>query len=199
MKTIIALAAALTVGAAYAQTSGTGHTHMFEFSSSTVEKGVLGFKQTKTPGNRSENTSEWNLGVNYAYSIPAMPAIQLGGRLNYLKDNSSSTDTENYGAAILAYWNFRDGNGALDLSNSLFAKVLVGMSWINRYGSSANNEELTNAEIALGKRMSLNRWGAAHLVYSPEIAWTTLNSTTNASTGYAQGLELRFLQFSVFF
>jgi hypothetical protein len=198
MKTLIAMAAALLMGSAFAQETN-GTTHMFEFSSTAMESGALKFLRNKTPGNDASNNVALDITLNYAYSLPTLQNLQLGGRLNYNKLDQKATNTEDYGLSALAYWNFRDANGKLDLTNSVFAKILLGYSWNHNYGSGGSSDEVSNLEVAVGKRWTMAKWGANHLVYSPEVAWNTTNSTTNSAAGYTNGLEIRFLQFSVFF
>jgi hypothetical protein len=204
MKTILALAAALAMGTAYAQTgsspldSSTGTRHMFEFNADSVLKGVFSLDKSKTPGTSADNDSELDLRLNYAYQLPMIPRIQVGGRLNYLKDTNTSGDIENWGFQVGGIYNHSN-----DLRNSVYASLYVGMNWNKEYGSATRggnyDDEVLISTIALGKRYSMEGWGIKHLTYTPEIALQNRNSTTGGDFEYNQSLQFRFLQFSVFF
>ena len=198
MKTIIALGTALLLmGSAFAQDgmgSGAGYKHMFEFNADSVLGGLFSFDKSKTPGKDADNDTELKLDLNYAYSLPTMPRLQLGGRVNYLKDTNSSGDIENYGLQVGAIWNH-----SADLQNSLYASLYLGMLWNKEYGGGGGNDEVRVSTIAVGKRFSMDRWGIKHLTYTPEIALQNRNSTTGGDFEYNQSLQFRFLQFSVFF
>jgi hypothetical protein len=197
MKTIIALGTALLLmGSAFAQEggNGAGYKHMFEFNADSVLKGALSFDKSKTPGKDADNDTQLDLNLNYAYALPTMPRLQLGGRLNYLKDTNSGGDIENYGLQVGAIWNH-----TADLQNSLYASLYLGMLWNKEYGSDGGNDEVRVSTIAVGKRFAMDRWGIKHLTYSPEIALQNQNSTTGGDFEYTQSLQFRFLQFSVFF
>lgn len=197
MKTIFAMAAALLIsGSALAQDFGAGYRHMFEFNADSVLGGLFSFDKSKTPGKKADNDTELDLRLNYAYSLPSMPRIQLGGRLNYLKDTNTAGDIENWGFQVGAIWNH-----SADLQNSMYASLYLGMLWNRVYGSAAGNtmDEVRQSTIAIGKRFSMDRWGIKHLTYSPEIALQNENSTTGGNFEYQQSLQFRFLQFSVFF
>jgi hypothetical protein len=202
MKTILALATALMMGSAFAQNgsspmdSSSGSRHMFEFNADSVLRGVFSFDKSKTPGKDADNDTELNLSLNYAYQLASMPRLQLGGRLNYLKDTNAGGDQENYSFMVGAI-----ANNTSDLQNSAYASLYLGMGWNNEYGGTGGNsdDELLTSILAVGKRFSMERWGIKHLVYSPEIALYNQNSTTGGDLEYTQSLQFRFLQFSVFF
>lgn len=204
MKTISAVAAAaLMMGTAYAQTgsapmgSSTGTRHMFEFNADSMLKGVLSFDKSKTKGQSADNDTALNLNLNYAYSLETMPRLQLGGRLNYAKGAVSGRgDAEDYGFQVGAILNHSE-----DLQNSIYASLYLGMNWANTYGPSTvgRKDEVLLSTIAVGKRFSLQPWGIKHLTYTPEIALQNRTSTTGSALQYAQSLQFRVLQFSVFF
>lgn len=172
-----------------------GNRHMFEFNADSSLFGVLSFDKSKTKGNSTDNDTQLNLDLNYAYSLPMHPKLQLGGRAIYLKDVNSNGDQENWGAQVGAIYNLSD-----DLQNSIYGSVYVGMLWNHEYGDSgAGNDEVRLGTVAVGKRFNLERWGIKHVTYSPEVALQTRNSTTSSSFDYSQDLQFRFLQFSVFF
>lgn len=192
MKTIFALATALFVGSAFAQT-----THMFEFNADSVLKGVLSFDKSKTRGSSADNDTQLGLNLNYAYSIPTMPRLQIGGRANYEKGTAGGRgDFEDYSMQVGAIVNMWE-----DLRDSPYASLYVGYGWDNTYGSAAagRKDEVMTTTLAVGKRFSLDRWNIKHLTYTPEIALQNLNSTTGSALEYSQNIQFRFLQFSVFF
>ena len=202
MKTILALATALIMGTAVAQEgsspldSSTGSRHMFEFNADSILQGVLSFNKVKNNGQKADNDTALNLKLNYAYSLPQMPRIQVGTRFMYEKGNvTGQGDAENYGLALGAIYNH-----SADLRNSIYLSLYAGLGWYNTYGAGLNDDEVLTTTLALGKRFSLESWGINHLTYTPEIAIQSENSTTSANgVEYAQDLQLRFLQFSVFF
>ena len=199
MKTIFALGAALLLmGSAFAQNGGVGagYKHMFEFNADSVMRGIFSFDKSKTPGNASDNDTQLDLRLNYAYALEQLPRIQLGGRVNYLKDTNTSGDIENYGFQVGAILNH-----SADLQNSIYASLYLGMIWNQVYGSASGNtmDEVMQSTLAVGKRFSLDQWGIKHLTYTPEIALQNQNSTTGGNLDYSQSLQFRFLQFAVFF
>jgi hypothetical protein len=195
MKTILAFATALVIStSAYAQHGGTRH--MFEFNADSILQGVLSFEKSKTRGNKSDNDTQLDLKLNYAYSIPTMPRLQVGGRLNYVKGTEAGRgDLEDYGAQVGAIVNMWS-----DLRNSPYASLYVGLDWANTYGGTAGRkDEVLRSTLAVGKRYSLERWGISSLTYTPEVALENINSTTGSNVEYVQNIQFRFLQFSVFF
>ncbi len=169
---------------------------MFEFNADSVLQGVLGFNRSKTKGESADNDSVVDLDLNYAYSLPQMPRIQVGARVMYnIGSEAAMGDFENYGMQIGAIYNH-----SADLRNSIYLSLYGGLAWYNRYGAgSTPDDEVISSTLALGKRISLENWGINHLVYTPEIALHSENSTTGSTIEYTQNLELRFLQFSLFF
>lgn len=204
MKTILVLAAVFAIGTANAQSdsspldSSTGTRHMFEFNADSVLGGLFSLDKSKTPGSSADNDSELDLRLNYAYQLPMMQRIQVGGRVNYLKDTNSSGDIENWGFQVGGIYNHSN-----DLRNSLYASLYVGMNWNKEYSSTARggnfDDEVLISTLAFGKRYSMEGWGIKHLTYTPEIALQNRNSTTRGDFEYNQSLQFRFLQFSVFF
>lgn len=216
MKKILAIAALVLLNSAQAQSndgsesfwgtsmgtgqseasgSGGGNRHMFEFGADSSVFGLLSFDKSKTRGNESDDDTQLNLDLNYAYSLPMYPRLQLGARGLYLKDVNSLGDQENWGAQVGAIFNLSD-----DLQSSAYASLYLGMLWNHDYGSSqAGDDEVRIGTVAVGKRFNLERWGLKHVTYSPEVALQTRNSTTSSSFDYSQDLQIRFLQFSVFF
>lgn len=202
MKTILALATALVMGtSAYAQESpldsSSGSRHMFEFNADSVLQGILSFDKSKTKGGSADNDTQLELHLNYAYSLPTMPRLQLGGRVNYEKGTEGGRgDLEDYGLEVGAIVNWMS-----DLENSPYASLYLGMGWDNTYGNPAagRKDEVLSSTLAVGKRFAMDEWGIKHLVYTPEIALENLNSTTGSALEYSQNIQVRFLQFAVFF
>ena len=201
MKTIFAaLASVFFLSTAFAQEatspmdSPSGSKHMFEFNADSILGGLISFDKSKTRGNEADNDTQLNLNLNYAYALPIMPRLQVGTRLLYLKDVNSTGDVENYGLQIGAILNH-----TANLENSAYLSGYIGMLWNHEYQRGGSNDETRIATLAVGKRFSMEQWGIKHLVYQPEIALQARNSTTSGSFDYSQDLQLRFLQFSVFF
>jgi hypothetical protein len=219
MKTIFALATALLMGSAYAVSDynygnnygngngsvgmGTGQSdgssystrHMLDFNADSSLFGMLSFGKSKARGTGTDNSTKLNLDLNYAYSLPMHPRLQLGVRALYVKDTNSAGNVENWGAQVGAIYNLSD-----DLTNSFYGSIYLGMLWNHEYGTSgAGNDEVRMSTIAIGKRFNLERWGIKHVTYTPEIALQNKNSSTKRSFDYTQDLQFRFLQFSVFF
>ncbi len=218
MKTILALATVLLMGSAYAQSdygssdsswgdnfssgSGTGQgtatggdQHMIESNVDSLIRGAYSFDKSKTRGSSADNDSQLDLVLNYAMKIK--DNWQAGVRLNYKKDTDSSGDTEDYGFKVGAYYNFDD-----NLMESMYLSLFTGLEWSKFYGSGTADDEVWKTTLAFGKRFGLARWNVAHLTYSPEIALVTANSTTGSKGSnleYSQSVQLRFLQFSLFF
>ncbi len=203
MKALLILATVLTMGNfSYAQTMGvsplkssTGTKHMFDFNADSVLRGVLSFGKSKLPGEDSDSDIQMDVRLNYAYQLDSMPQLQLGTRLDYLKDTASAGDIENWGIQIGGIW-----NQSTDLLNTMYASLYLGMLWNKEYGPGVGeNDEVLYSTLALGRRYSMEKWGVKHLTYTPEIAFQNRNSTNGGDFSYTQSLELRFLQFSVFF
>jgi hypothetical protein len=81
----------------------------------------------------------------------------------------------------------------------MYLSLFTGLEWLQTYGNGNPRDEVWKTTFAFGKRFGLARWNVAHLVYSPEIALVTANSTKGTTVEYQQNVQLRFLQFSLFF
>lgn len=169
---------------------------MFEFNADSVLQGILSFEKSKTRGSSADNDTQLDLTLNYAYSLPTMPRLQLGGRMNYTKGTEAGRgDLEDYGAEVGAILNH-----SADLRNSFYASLYLGLGWANTYGgANSGTDEILTSTVAVGKRFGMEAWGINHLTYTPEIALENINSTTGSALEYSQNIQLRFLQFSVFF
>ncbi len=176
--------------------SSSGSRHMFEFNADSVLKGILSFDKSKTRGSEADNDTQLDISLNYAYSLPTMPMLQLGGRLNYDKGTMAGRgDLEDYSAEVGAILNL-----SADLRNALYASLYLGLGWANTYGgANSGTDEILTSTLAVGKRFGMDAWGIKHLTYTPELALENINSTTGSSLEYSQNLQFRFLQFSVFF
>lgn len=204
MKKILALTlATLTAGSVFAQSDapagntnvGSEMNNMITFDADSVLNGSLNLTKSKTPRNSADNDTALKLNLNYFWASKWMQNLQYGGGLNYLKATNDAGDVENYGFDIGAIYNLSD-----DLTQSFYGKVLLGMDWNHKYsGKGQGDDEVFNTTFAFGKRFSLEHFGMRHLVYTPEIALTNANSTTGGNLEYSQAVELRFLQFAVFF
>ena len=204
MKTIFALvAASLMIGSAYAQPANPRH--MFEFNADSVLQGVFSLDKSKTKGSPSDNDTQLDLNLNYAYALPMLPQLQVGSRINYGKGTEFGRgDFEDYGLEVGGIWNFSPNMSEVDLMNSMYVSLYLGLGWTNNYGNDSTidvqrKDEIISSTFAVGKRFGLTALGMNHVVYSPEIALESANSTTGSSLEYTQNIQFRFLQFSVFF
>lgn len=222
-KTILAVTTALLMTAAYADPNynstsdygtgsgwdsnyressmGTGQsadagndTHMIESNVDSLIRGAYSFDKSKNRGSSADNDSQADLVLNYAFKFH--DRWQFGTRLNYLHRTAQLGDQENYGFQLGLFYNFSE-----NLMQSFYLSLFSGLEWQRTYGSSAGNprDEVWKTTFAAGKRFTLARWNIAHLVYSPEIALVTAKSTTGTNVEYSQNIQLRFLQFSLFF
>jgi hypothetical protein len=172
-------------------------THMIESNVDSLIRGAYSFDKSKSRGADADNDSQLNLVLNYA--VKFKERWQGGVRLNYLKGTRSTGDTENYGFQVGGFYNFSD-----NLTEAMYVSLFTGLDWNHTYGGPSGQirDEVWKTTLALGKRFGLARWNVAHLVYSPEIALLTANSTTGSKGSnleYQQNIQLRFLQFSLFF
>jgi hypothetical protein len=200
MKKILTLAvASLFSFGAYAQ-SANNPKHMINFAVDDLFLGTLNFDSSKSRGQQSDNDTQLDLDLNYAYQLPMLRNLQVGAKVNYQKGSESGRgDFEDYGADVGAYWNFQFTGKELDLKNAYYASLFVGYGWANTYTSGSNDDEVFRTTGALGKRFSLENWGIDYLTYTPEVALQSINSKTGGALEYSQSLQLRFLQFSVLF
>lgn len=218
MKTILAVAALSLATGAFAQTnynsnSGSqsnnglfggnlnvqnqdakaadGQRHMVEFTANSVPSLIYSIEKTKTKGTDSDNDSDTNLAFNYAYAIH--PNIQIGGAFNFFNGVFSNNDVERMDLQAKAWFNFKGG----DLQNSAYVVAGLGAGYAQTFGNNGGRDDLVIASVGVGKRFSLQRFGVEHLTWSPEIALTNTNSTSDNSFDYRQATEFRVLQFSV--
>lgn len=218
MKKILVLATALLMSSAFAESNygssngwgmgsstgmGTGQTdaghdtHMIESNVESLIRGAYSFDKSKSRGAAADNDSQLDLVLNYAWKFK--DRWQAGVRTNYLKGTRSTGDTENYGFQVGGFYNFSE-----NLMESFYLSIFTGLQWNHTYGGPSGQvrDEVWKTTFAGGKRFTLARWNVAHLVYSPEIALVTANSTTGSKGSnleYQQNVQLRFLQFSLFF
>lgn len=173
---------------------------MIEFNADSVLGGKVSFDKSRTKGQAADNDVQFNLNLNYAISVPAMPQVQLGGRLNYNKGTDGGRgDYEDYGLEVGAIYNINPGMNSLDLMNSTYASLYLGLGWANNYTAPRSKDEVLTSTIAVGRRFALAPIGLSSVVWSPEIALENLNSTTGSQLEYSQSIQFRVLQFSVFF
>lgn len=175
--------------------------HMLEFSADSLLQSTLSFNHSKSRGSNGENDTSLDLNLNYAYQLSSLKQFQLGTKLSYNKGtDQTAVDFENYGFKIggflnLSHWNSPE---SLDLLNSYYISVFLGMDWANNYSGANRKNELLTSVISYGKRFDLGRWKISHLSYSPEIALENVNSTTGSGVEYSQSIQFRMLQFSMF-
>ncbi len=201
MKKLLALGlSALVSVPVIAQSGDTSNKHMVEFNMDGPLAALATISRSKVRGQAAENDVNWNFNVNYAYQLPMMPKLQLGTRLNYLKQAAmpGRGDAEDYGLEVGAYYNLRE-----DLRNTPYASLFLGVGWANTYGGlegdTKRRDELTKSTLAIGHRFGLERFGVGHVTYNPEVALQSINSTTGGAIEYRQDIQFRLLQFSVFF
>lgn len=172
--------------------SGASDQHMIESNVDSLIRGAYSFDKTKTRGSSADNDSQADLVLNYA--VKFHDKWQFGTRLNYLNKTAQAGDTENFGFQLGVFYNFSE-----NLMQSSYLSLFSGLEWQRTYGNGNPRDEIWKTTLAAGKRFTLARWNIAHLVYSPEIALVTANSTTGTNVEYGQNVQLRFLQFSLFF
>ncbi len=166
--------------------------NMIESNVDSLVRGAYSFDKSKNRGSDADNDSQLDLVLNYAMKV--YNNWQLGTRLNYLKDTNSSGDIEDYGFQLGAFYNLEE-----NFMDSMYFSLFTGLNWNNQYGNGNARDEVWKTSLAFGKRIGLARWNIAHLVYSPEVALVSENSTVSSVTEYSQSLVIRFLQFSLFF
>lgn len=203
MKTILALAAALTIGTAYAQDDGylniagreeqteRGQRHMIEFNAQAVPSAIFALQKSKTKGTSSDNDNSSSLNFNYAYTIH--PNIQVGGRFNYFNGIFANNDVERMDVQVGGWLNSKAG----DLQNSPYVSLHLGTGYAQTFGQNGGRDDLWLATAALGKRFSLENWGVKAVSWTPEVALVQTNSTNDSSFDYRQAVEFRVLEFSV--
>lgn len=169
-----------------------GMRHMLEFSPETMEAAVLSFDRIKSKGSDADNGTNLNFDMNYAYGIA--PNVQVGARFHYLSGLSGANPSEGLNIQVGGIYNFDT-----DFTQSLYASLYLGAGWQQQFGNKGSRDDLRYMTLAVGKRFPLTMFGIKHVTYTPEIALQTVNSTTNDALDYSQSLQLRLLQFSVFF
>jgi hypothetical protein len=200
MKTILAVAlASLFAVPAFAQTASSGTTHMVEFNADSVLSSAINLTKTKRAGSSVNDDVQFKFAGGYAYQLPTMPRLQLGGRLAYDKGTNTVGGYEDYGFQVGAILNHK-----ADLMDTAYVSLYTGWNWNRQYGTAGNPMvENWKTNLAIGKRMPLTRFGVSHVVWQPELALVSENgtNTTNRSnkTEYTQNIEFRIVQFSVFF
>lgn len=180
------------VGSQRMELAQPGMRHMFEFNVDSALRAAISFDKIKTKGASSDNNTNSNLSFNYAYGVHRF--IQAGMRFNYFSGVNGTEDEENMDFSVGGILNSSE-----DFTNAAFVALYVGAGWAQQFGNDASRDDLRFATLSVGKRIPLERWGIKHVTYTPEIALKMTNSTTDESIDYAQSLQLRFLQFSVFF
>lgn len=202
MKIIAALTTLLLTGSALAQGtmqmgSASGDDHMIEFNANTLLNGVLSLEKSKVRGKDSDNSFDVDITANYAYRLPMLRLLQVGGGVNYFSGTEAGRgDVEDYGFNVAAFLNSSE-----DLKNSFYLSAKWGVDWAHTYGGANGNtkDEVGTIQFGLGKRADLSQWGIKNLTYTPEVAFVNKDSSTRSSLEYAQSLEFRFLQFALFF
>lgn len=210
MKKIFAMAMVLASGSALAQSyfgaptyaqnqeaspvamANPGVRHMLEFSPETMEAAVLSFDRIKSKGSDADNGTNLNFNVNYAYGVSQN--IQAAARFHYLSGLAGANPTEGLNMQFGGIYNFIP-----DFTQSSYVSLFLGLGYQQQFGNNGSRDDLRYMTFAFGQRFPLTMFGIKHVTYTPEIAFQTINSTTNDSLDYSQSLELRLLQFSVFF
>jgi hypothetical protein len=169
-----------------------GQRHMFEFNVDSAMRAAVSFDKIKTKGTSSDNNTNSDISFNYAYGVHRF--LQAGVRFNYFTGVKGSEDEEDLALSFGAILNSSE-----DFTNAGFVSLYVGGGWAQQFGDNSSRDDLRFATLAIGKRFPLDRWGIKHVTYTPEVALKMTNSTTDESIDYAQSLQLRILQFSVFF
>ncbi len=171
-----------------------GSRHMVEFNAESLPSLIFSFKKDKTPDETADNGTDLKLGLNYAYGVHRF--LQAAARFNYGSGagSGSFSDTENFNIQVGGYL-----NSDSDFSRATYLSAFIGAGYEQDFGNEGEREDVRIGSIAIGKRIPLDRFGIQHVVYTPEVALTNTNSTTDKSFDYRQAVELRLLQFSAFF
>jgi hypothetical protein len=201
MKKIFALGLTLVAGSAFAQDTGgsrsvataaEGMRHMFEFNLDSVESAAISFDKIKTKGQDTDNGTNLDLSLNYAYGVTSQ--IQAAARFDYFSGVNTSEDEENFGLAVGAIYNFSE-----DFLSALYVSAYLGVGFAQQFGDNASRDDLRSGTFSFGRRFPLDMFGVKHVVYSPEVSMKFVNSTTDESLDYSNSLQFKVLQFSVFF
>jgi opacity protein-like surface antigen len=187
MKFILAAVVAVMSVSAFAQK------HMVQFGTDAQTLSSLSFRSEKHSGQKSEEDKNFNFTGNYAYALTSN--LQVGANFNYSIEKENNEDSENYGLLVGATWNFDT-----DFRKAYYVGVHAGMDWGRKSGGDENSssEELISRATA-GKRFPLSFIGLENVTYSPEVSFTSVNSTKKTDTEWSQDLSFKILQFSVFF
>ena len=168
-----------------------GVRHMFEFNVDSILGAAMSFDKSKVKGSDASNDTKANVSLNYAYGIA--PLFQLGMRFNYFNGISGSSETENLDFSVGGILNNME-----DFKQSAYVSLYLGAGWSQDFGANSR-DDLRFATIAVGKRFPLDQFGLKHVTYTPEVAIKNVTSTTSSGLDYSQSVQLRVLQFSVFF
>jgi hypothetical protein len=209
MKTILAVAAVLSFGTVYAQTTDgsgdeslfniapqeeqaeEGQRHMVEFNAESIPSLIYSIERSKAKGTSGDTESGSNISLNYAYAIH--PNVQVGGKFNFFNGVFANNDVERMDVQASGWFNTKAG----DLANSPYVSVSLGTGYAQTFGSNGGRDDLWLGSLSFGKRFGLDRIGVKHISWTPELAFVTENSTNDSSYDYRQATEFRLLQFSV--
>lgn len=167
--------------------------HMVEFNADSVTLGTFNFSNSKDRGQDSSENKIWALSGNYAHSVT--DHIQAGTQFSYTKfHTASSGHSENLEILVGGIYNLDT-----DFRKSFYASVYAGWEWGHSTKPNASTEDFVS-KFGLGKRIPLSMFNLENVTYSPEVAFKSTNSTKSSSTTeWTQDLQIKFLQFSVFF
>jgi hypothetical protein len=198
---LAAAVSALSLGAFAQDSTWQEQNSMMNFNVDSIFQGTLNLDSSKVKGMDGDNDTQLQLSLNYFHALPNLRNLQVGGLVNYQKGTETGRgDFEDYGAAIGAYWNFQmSPEDTLNLRTAWYVGALLGYGWNNTYGTERSDDEFVTTTVAFGKRVPLNYWEIKQLVYTPEVAYVSVNSKTSGALEYSSSLQFRFLQFSVFF
>src|SRR5690606_14061895 len=102
MKKIFAFGAAF----AMSSTMALAQDHMFSFNADSILKGVLSLEKSKANCSSTIDTTQLDLELNYAYRVPTMPLLQVGGQGLYKKGSEPGRgDMEDWGLKVGAILN----------------------------------------------------------------------------------------------
>jgi hypothetical protein len=191
MKLFLVLMFAVMSGSAFAQK------HMVEFNADSIMMGAYRFSSSKYAGENAEEDKYGYLYINYAYTI--LPNIQVGVRGNYAKSRFANSKSENYELQAGAIYNFNT-----DLARAFYVSAYGGFSWDGQYDSDYENTHSENliGTLAIGKRFPLTFLNLENITYSPEISFSSENSTKSQGEfkrEWHQEFAIKYLQFSVLF
>ena len=172
-----------------------GMRHMLEFNTESVISGLISIDKSKGQGTDADNDVRTDLSFNYAYGVARN--LQIGVRFNYFNGVEGNADKENYDLSVGGIFNFDE-----DFLNTTYTSLYLGTGSrqiFSNGGHTNQRDEVQITTLALGKRASLEKLGLKQVTWNPELAYRNENSTSNEGYDYLQSLEVRFLQFAVFF